>query len=109
MDKNHFSRAIGNILKNAIQAVVIGNQGDIEVALEEESGSALITIRDNGIGISEAMEPFVFVPNFSTKTSGSGIGLSTSKTLIEHAGGSISFQSKPQEGTKFFIRLPLKS
>ena len=53
------------------------------------------------------MEHLIFIPNFSTKTSGSGIGLSITKTLIENAGGSISFISSSNEGTVFFVKLPL--
>jgi signal transduction histidine kinase len=107
MDKVHFSRAVGNIIKNAIQSIPADKQGIINIQVETENGVVIIKVIDNGIGISKEMEPLVFIPNFSTKTSGSGIGLSITKSLLENAGGKILFNSIEGEGTTFEIRLPI--
>ena len=68
-----------------------------------------IEIKDNGSGIPEDIRDKVFVPNFSTKQSGSGIGLAVAKRGIEHAGGKIWFESQVGVGTSFFIQLELTS
>jgi signal transduction histidine kinase len=67
----------------------------------------LIAVTDNGCGIAENVQPKVFLPNFSTKYAGSGIGLAVARRGIEHAGGSIWFETTVGEGTTFFVRLPL--
>ena len=64
-------------------------------------------IKYNGNGIKEEIRSKVFVPNFTTKESGSGIGLAIAKHGIEHAGGKIWFESQEGKGTSFFIELPI--
>ena len=71
------------------------------------NGSVRVAIRDNGAGIPEGVREQVFVPNFTTKETGSGIGLAVAKRGIESAGGRIWFETKVGEGTDFFIELPL--
>ena len=107
MDKNHFSRALGNIIKNAIQSIPQGKNGKIEISLSLLDEFWLITIIDNGVGIPKAMEHLIFVPNFSTKSSGTGIGLSITKMLVENAGGTISFSTSLGEGATFYLKLPV--
>ena len=106
MDQNHFSRSLGNILKNAIQSIPQGRDGKIRIEVTSTLDSCLIVVKDNGSGISASMEHLIFVPNFSTKSSGSGLGLSIVKTFVENAGGTISFTSSEQVGTAFTIKLP---
>ena len=64
-----------------------------------------ISISDNGLGIPEDNYNKVFLPNFTTKSSGSGIGLAVAKRGIEHAGGDIWFETEVNKGTTFFIEL----
>jgi signal transduction histidine kinase len=66
-----------------------------------------ICIQDNGCGISEAVKEKIFVPNFTTKENGSGIGLAVARRGIESAGGAIWFETKEGDGTTFCIELPL--
>jgi signal transduction histidine kinase len=66
-----------------------------------------ICIADNGAGIPEEVQDKVFVPNFTTKTSGSGIGLAVARRGIESAGGQIWFETEENVGTRFCIKLPL--
>jgi signal transduction histidine kinase len=72
-----------------------------------ENERILISVTDNGVGIPDNIAPKVFLPNFSTKFSGSGIGLALAKRGVEHAGGRIWFETQVLVGTTFFIELPL--
>ena len=96
-----------NIILNAIQAVPSGKEAEIGVSLYRDGSFVHIEIRDNGVGIPKEVQNKVFLPNFSTKFTGSGIGLALAKRGIEHVGGKIWFETKENEGTCFFIELPL--
>ncbi|WP_226163441.1 sensor histidine kinase [Hymenobacter terricola] len=107
-DENLLVRTFNNLLINARQAVPEGREPHIDVSLATAgAGSVRVAIRDNGAGISEEVREKVFVPNFTTKASGSGIGLAVAKRGIESAGGKIWFETAVGEGTDFFIELPL--
>jgi two-component system nitrogen regulation sensor histidine kinase NtrY len=107
-DENLLVRTFNNLLINARQAVPEGRAPYIEVGLElVGEGSVRVTIRDNGAGIADEVRDKVFVPNFTTKESGSGIGLAVARRGIESAGGKIWFDTVVGEGTAFFIELPL--
>ena len=85
-----------------------GRAPHIYVSLEAVAGSRVrVAIRDNGAGIPDDVCEKVFVPNFTTKETGSGIGLAVARRGIESAGGSIWFETRVGEGTDFFIELPL--
>ena len=105
-DKEQLLRALNNLIKNAIQAIPEYTAGRIEVALSKQGGSYLISIKDNGTGISEELKEKIFVPNFTTKTGGTGLGLAMTKNTIESFNGKIWFETKENEGTTFFILLP---
>ena len=66
----------------------------------------LLTLKDNGNGIPEAMREKIFEPNFTTKSSGTGLGLAFVKNSIENAGGKVWFETKLGIGTTFFFNLP---
>lgn len=106
-DKNQILRVLTNLVKNAIQAIPVGKQGLIDIALSVENMVAKVEVRDNGCGIPQERHADIFVPSFTTKTFGSGIGLSMSKSIIESAHGRIYFQSEENVGTSFFMELPL--
>ena len=59
------------------------------------------------MGIPEEMRSKIFTPNFTTKTSGTGLGLAMSKGIVEQAKGEIWFETKAGEGSTFFVELPL--
>lgn len=105
-DKNNMSRAIGNIIKNAIQAIdhTKGN-GKIEVILKSTRIRYIISITDNGRGIKEEEKKKIFLPNFTTKSSGMGVGLSIVYNTIQSEGGRINFESEENKGTTFIIEL----
>ncbi len=66
-----------------------------------------IKVKDNGNGISEAVQSKIFTPNFTTKTSGTGLGLAMSKGIVEQAKGNIWFETAAGVGTTFFVELPV--
>jgi len=106
-DKNQVIRVFNNVIKNAVQAIPDDREGRIAIVLEHPSHRALVRISDNGKGIPDAEKDKVFVPNFTTKSSGMGIGLAMSKSIVEGAGGYIWFESTPDTGTTFYIEFPL--
>ena len=99
-------------LKNGIQAVPEGRaaQLHVETSVErDEQGRAwaLGRVSDNGSGIPRALWDKIFVPSFSTKTSGTGLGLAIAHKTIENMDGEIGFDTAFEEGTTFWIRVPL--
>ena len=106
-DKTQIMRVLNNLLKNAVQAIPEDQPGRIRLSLQVHNKKALIQVSDNGIGIPIEQEEDIFIPNFTTKSSGTGIGLAMSKTIVEMAKGSIYFESEVNKGTDFFVELPL--
>lgn len=104
-DKTNLNSAVSNIIKNAVQAIGSKPDGKITVSLIASEQKFLISIKDNGRGIKEEDKKQVFLPNFTTKTNGSGVGLSLTYNIIQSAGGRITFESQEGEGTEFVIEL----
>lgn len=104
-DKDQLIRVFNNLLKNALQAIPEEVKGEIKVSLHQDGHNCVISIADNGTGISPERSETVFEPNFTTKTSGTGLGLAMSKSIIESAGGKIWFENNEPVGTIFFIQL----
>ena len=106
-DRQLIGRILTNLLINAIQSVPSERKPIIDVKLFTNTDDVQIEIHDNGAGIPEAIRSKVFLPNFSTKRGGSGLGLAIAKRGVEHAGGSIWFETVEGVGTSFFVSLPL--
>ncbi|NID09147.1 HAMP domain-containing histidine kinase [Fibrella aestuarina] len=106
-DRQLLMRIMTNLIINGIQSVPPDQTPVIDLRLFSTDGNANIEVHDNGQGISESIRSKVFLPNFSTKQGGTGIGLAISKRGIEHAGGSIWFETALDVGTSFFIAIPL--
>jgi signal transduction histidine kinase len=106
-DKNHLLRILNNLVKNSIQAIPEDRHGQIVLKLYKEKNKAIISVTDNGSGISENMQSKIFRPKFTTKSSGSGLGLAIAANMVDSIGGSIHFESKVNQGTTFFLELPL--
>jgi nitrogen fixation/metabolism regulation signal transduction histidine kinase len=106
-DRNHLTRVLNNLFKNAIQAIPDGRPGVIEVSLRQDKNMVVVEVSDNGSGIPEDIREKVFVPNFSTKSSGTGLGLAICKNIVETAGGNIYFTTETGIGTTFFVELPI--
>jgi two-component system sensor histidine kinase HydH len=95
-----------NLITNAVQAM--DNSGEIEIQSHENGDIVTIKISDSGPGIPNENISKVFEPLFTTKQTGTGLGLVSCKTIIEQHGGSISVESPVGSGAIFTIRLPLK-
>lgn len=105
LDKEQWVQVFNNLIKNAIQATSLEKEGRIIISVSKETDAIIIEISDNGIGIDDAQKEKIFVPYFTTKNTGSGIGLSVVKQIIENHDGEISFDSELNRGTTFRIRL----
>lgn len=108
-DPYQLNRVMSNLLKNSIQSIPYGRQGNIEISLQKRDDFVLIAVQDNGKGVSEEIKNKLFHPNFTTKSGGMGMGLAISKKIIEDAGGEIWYETKLGKGTTFYIQLPLLS
>jgi len=106
-DRTQLIRVITNLLKNALQAIPEGVTPVILINILEEDTKAVIRIKDNGCGIDFKNKQQIFEPNFTTKSSGMGLGLAMVKSMIETYSGSINFTSEINKGTEFVIRIPL--
>jgi nitrogen fixation/metabolism regulation signal transduction histidine kinase len=106
-DKTHINRLFTNLLQNAMQAIPENKQGKITVKESVTGNFVLITITDNGNGIPVIMQSKIFTPNFTTKTSGTGLGLAMCKGIVEQNKGNIWFETKEAVGTVFYVELPL--
>jgi two-component system, NtrC family, nitrogen regulation sensor histidine kinase NtrY len=106
-DKNHLIRVFNNLVINAIQAIPSDRKGQIKVSLHRKDNLSIIQISDNGGGIPPEIRDRVFEPNFTTKTSGSGLGLAICKKIIEAHDGDIRFITRDNEGTDFFVEIPM--
>ncbi|WP_456380662.1 sensor histidine kinase [Thiolapillus sp.] len=97
--------ALTNLAMNAIQACE--EEPELLLKIEQASqGNTLISLQDNGAGISSALQEKIFEPFFTTRTSGTGLGLAVVKAVIERHGGELSMQSSPGQGTTARISLP---
>ncbi len=106
-DNKQISRALINLIKNAIQAVPEGVKGLVIVELEQLEDKALIKVMDNGTGIPEEVRHKLFTPSFTTKSSGMGLGLSMVKNIVQNAKGRIWFDTELGKGTTFYIEFPV--
>jgi two-component system nitrogen regulation sensor histidine kinase NtrY len=106
-DQKLFGRIFNNLILNGFEAMKFMQNPEFHVSLETKQNEVLLSFRDNGEGIDKKIYDKVFIPNFSTKAAGSGIGLAVAKRGIEHAGGRIWFESEEGQGTTFFIKLSL--
>lgn len=106
-DRTQLIRVITNLVKNSIQAIPKEQEEKlIVVDISKDENYAIISVSDNGIGISEDHKDKIFEPKFTTKTSGMGLGLAMVKSIIENYNGSISFKSIPGSGTHFKVKIP---
>ena len=94
-----------NLILNAIDA--IDREGRIELSVHRENGFVEVTVEDNGSGISPEHSARLFHPYFTTKKHGTGLGLFVTHRLVTDHGGTVSFESRPDGGALFRVRLPL--
>ncbi len=105
-DKTQLNRLFTNLMQNALEAPENQDNRLIEVKESLQDDKVLVSIRDNGGGIPVQTQDKIFMPNFTTKTSGTGLGLAMSKSIAEQARGNIWFEVEEGIGSTFFVMLP---
>jgi nitrogen fixation/metabolism regulation signal transduction histidine kinase len=113
-DKEQLLIVFSNLIKNGIQAVPTGREALIKIRVNIIKDYIKISITDNGTGIPDDLKEKLFIPNFTTKSSGMGLGLAIVKNIVENAGGEIWYETEldtPSLGltgkTSFFVTFPL--
>ena len=105
-DKEQCIRIFTNLLKNAEQAITPDKKGLIVIDAFVTESDVIVTVKDNGCGIEESVKDKLFIPNFTTKTTGTGLGLAMVKNSVEMFNGSITFETKLNIGTIFTLTFP---
>ncbi len=105
IDPDRFRSVLDNLINNALESG--SDPSDIRVCLEQKGHDALLTVADRGNGIKEDQQDQLFNPYFTTKSRGTGIGLSIVHSFVKAAGGQIQINSKSGEGTEVLLRFPL--
>jgi two-component system nitrogen regulation sensor histidine kinase NtrY len=105
-DKTQLNRMFTNLIQNGIDASEGRENMKILIKERLDGDQVIISITDNGTGIPEAMQEKIFTPNFTTKSSGTGLGLAMSKSIAQQANGDIWFETEENVGTTFYVRLP---
>jgi len=104
-DPDLLEQVLINLVKNAIEAVQNITNAAIQLnAGMDNYGKPVMQIIDNGVGIKKEILDNIFIPFFTTKSNGSGIGLSLSRQIMRLHGGTISVKSEETSGTDFFLR-----
>jgi signal transduction histidine kinase len=107
-DTSHLQQVFLNLFLNAVEAMPEGGTLSVRTSLEE-GNRVRVEVSDTGKGIREELLGNVFEPFFTTKAKGTGLGLAISRQLVEQHEGTIGVSSKPGEGTRFTIRLPVSA
>lgn len=106
-DKNQMSRLFTNLIKNAQQEMEGIENPHVTISMQIEQDLVNVIVEDNGPGVKDHVKEKIFQPNFSTKTSGMGLGLAISRKIIETSEGTIICTDSEMGGARFVIRLPL--
>lgn len=106
-DKDQLLRSFNNLLKNAIEAADGKEKCVIKIHIANDQKQAFVEVEDNGKGIDHSLQSSIFRANFTTKSSGTGLGLAFVKQAIENAGGKVEFTSVLNNGTIFYLTFPL--
>ena len=107
LDRALISQVMINLIKNAIDAVGATKNPRIRVTMFKDAEWNYLQVEDNGHGVSAKVSHQIFVPFFTTKTTGSGIGLALSRKIVKAHGGFLEYNQKENE-TCFTMRLPTK-
>ncbi len=107
-DKEQLMRVFINLVKNGLQSIPEGREGSMCISLEVDSDRLVkISFTDNGKGIPEEIRDKLFRPNFTTKSAGMGMGLAISHNIIRSFGGRIWYDTVLDQGTTFYVELPI--
>ncbi len=102
--RDHLTQVLLNLVLNAIDAT--GRGGRIHIEGRAEGNAVILSVEDDGRGVALDDAARLFQPYFTTKPSGTGLGLFVSRQIVEEMGGSLTFRSEPARGATFLVRLP---
>src|SRR5205085_7304414 len=106
LDRGQIGTVLVNLLLNALDALPGG--GRVEVRLDRpDGGTVRLAVADSGAGIPDRVLSRLFTPFVTTKTTGTGLGLSLSARILEEHGGAITGGNRPEGGARFVLTLPL--
>ena len=105
-DRTQLIRVVTNLVKNAIQAISQDTKPQIIVHVSEKDNNFVLSVSDNGSGVSEENREKIFEPKFTTKSSGMGLGLPMVKNIVETYNGTITFETEKDKGTVFKVTFP---
>jgi signal transduction histidine kinase len=106
-DKTQMNRLFTNLFTNAVEACNGDVQCRMDIYEQRYDDKILVSIKDNGEGIPAEMQERIFIPNFTTKSSGTGLGLAMCKGIVEQAHGKIWFETEKGKGSTFHVELPV--
>jgi two-component system nitrogen regulation sensor histidine kinase NtrY len=106
-DRTQMNRLFTNLVRNAMEAVPRDRKAVIRLMAVLHDAEVEVQVHDNGEGIPEEAQAKIFSPRFTTKTSGTGLGLAMCRSIVEKAHGRISFETVAGEGTVFHVHLPV--
>ena len=106
-DKSQVIRVLNNLITNAIQSIPTERSKKISLGLRVSNNHVIVKITDNGSGISPEISKRIFMPNFTTRSTGSGLGLAMVKSIVTQMNGNVAFRTRENIGSSFFVILPL--
>jgi len=101
VDRDQILRVFTNLVKNSIQAIPEDRNGEVVISISDDGDRYFVSVRDNGCGIADEIKAKIFQPNFTTKSSGMGLGLSMVKNILFGNGVEIDFDTEVGVGTEF--------
>lgn len=105
VSKDHLKQILLNLTKNAMESMEPG--GKLTITLQQTSKHALLKVRDTGKGMSKELQKNIFIPFFTVKENGTGLGLAVSKRILDSYGGELLIESEEGKGTEITIQIPL--
>ena len=106
VDEARFSRAIHNIVDNALQATSGKERVDVRVRSDAKAGDVVVEVRDRGAGIAAGQEAQIFEPFVTTRVRGTGLGLAVARRIAEQHEGTLACENHPEGGAVFRLRFP---
>lgn len=104
-DRSQMEQVLINLIKNALEASIDTPEPNVKISVMQDLGNVIISVSDNGCGISPEISEKIFIPFYTTKINGSGIGLSICRQIVNLHGGTLTVNSVPNEGSVFVIRM----
>jgi signal transduction histidine kinase len=106
LDPTHIRHVLVNLVANAAEAIENGGSISVRVITSSDRNDLFLSVTDDGPGIAASLHDKIFEPFYSTKFTGTGLGLAVVNSLVSRSGGVIDLMSEPGRGTTFFVLLP---